>query len=147
MVCNRIYSVCLCFGWIAVFYFQGSRRVRFRRRCGFESHLLLGWFVSAHTDLPVLMCRSFGCRFLPAFLHRHHHPRLRIPRYSSSGFLRFSACRLGCRAVSHPIGRTFRPALSGSVDFSVLLRHLLMPRVFSFFLLGLKQWSRNKFSV
>ena len=86
MVCNRIYSVCLCFSWIAVFYFQCSHRVRFRRRCGFGSHLLLGRFVSAHTDLPVLMCRSFGCRFLPAFLHRHHHPRLRIPRYSSSVF-------------------------------------------------------------
>ena len=111
-------------------YFQYSHPVKFRPRCGFELHPLRGWFVSARTVYPVPMYRNFGCRFLPAFLPRHHRLRPRSPTHSSFGFGQFLVCRSGCRAVSHPIGRTFRPILSGSDGFWVLFRHLLLPYLF-----------------
>ena len=100
-------------------FFQYSHPVGFRRRCGFGLRLLRDWFVSARTDRPVLMYRSYGCRSLPAFLHRHHLLHLRFPTHLSSDFGLLLVCRSGCRVVSHPIGRTFRPTLSGSGGFWV----------------------------
>ena len=79
-VCYRICSVCLCFGWIAVFYYQCSHPVGFRRHpYGFGLRPPRGWFVSADTGHFVLMCHTFGYRFLPAFLRHHHRPHLLFP--------------------------------------------------------------------
>ena len=87
MVCYRIYSVCLCFGYIAVFYFQYSHPVGFCcSRCEFESRLLWGWFVSPRTDHSALMCHSFSFQLLPAFLHHYHRLHLRFSTHLSSGF-------------------------------------------------------------
>ena len=48
----------------------------------------------------------------PAFLLHHHCHRLSFVGVRFIFFCseRSSVCRLGCRAVSHPIGRIFCPA-------------------------------------
>ena len=64
----------------SIFHPVGFRR----RRCEFESRLFRGCFVSARTDHPALMCHSFGCQLLPAFLHHLHRLHLRFPTLLSS---------------------------------------------------------------
>ena len=81
-----------------------------------------------------------------AFLFHHRHHRLRFLILTFFCFLQPLVCRLGCRAVSHPIGRIFRSALSGSVGFWCYFTARYCS-LFSASFLGLKQWSRKCFLV
>ena len=121
----------------------------FRCRCVVEVRLLPDLSVLAHIFRLSRTCQiQLVFRYLPAFLHRLHHRHHRryrfLPTYC---FGRFLVCCSGCPEGFHPIGRTSRPGLVGSVGFwDLFLRLCFGPVLFCSFFRS-EIMFRNKCSV
>ena len=117
-------------------YFFLNSHPLFRCRCVVEVRLLPDLSVLGHIFRLSRTCQiQLVFRYLPAFLHRLHHRHHRryrfLPTYC---FGRFLVCCSGCPEGFHPIGRTSRPGLVGSVGFwDLFLRLCFGPVLFCAF--------------